>query len=154
MNPMPSEPGADQTTTNETGTPFVGAVLKLHPQPGTVDPDALAACVEACLVCSAACTACADACLAEENAVMLARCIRLNLDCADVCAATARLVARQTHADWQLIRRQIDTCQMACELCADECEMHAEMHPHCAACAAACAACEDACRQVLVGAKM
>jgi hypothetical protein len=129
-------------------------VLDGHPKPGGVATDMLAACVDACVACSAACTACADACLAEAHAAELARCIRLNLDCADVCAATGRLVARQTESEWQLLRRQIEACQMACELCADECELHAQTHAHCAACAAACAACEDACRQVLVSAAM
>lgn len=136
------------------GTPSVAAVMNGHPQPGGVAVAALAACVDACFACGAACTACADACLAEADVAGLARCIRLNLDCADVCVATGRLVARQTECEWELLRRQIEACQVACELCAGECELHASMHAHCAACATACAACEDACRQVLVSAHL
>ena len=33
------------------------------------------------------CTACADACLGEDDVGELTRCIRLDLDCADLCAA-------------------------------------------------------------------
>lgn len=136
------------------GALSVAAVLDGHPQPGSVATAMLAACVDACLACSAACTACADACLAEAHVADLTRCIRLNLDCADVCAATGRLAARLTATEWTLLRRQLEACQVACELCADECEAHAQLHAHCAACAAACTACEDACRQLLVSAGM
>jgi hypothetical protein len=42
---------------------------------------------------------CADACLGEQDVQMLVCCIRLNLDCADVCATTGRLLARQVEFD-------------------------------------------------------
>jgi hypothetical protein len=42
---------------------------------------------------------CADACLGEEKVEMLRRCIRLNLDCADVCNATGRMLSRQQEPD-------------------------------------------------------
>lgn len=46
-----------------------------------------------CVECAEVCTACADACSAEGDPKMLVRCIRLNLDCADLCLATARASA-------------------------------------------------------------
>jgi hypothetical protein len=61
----------------------VTQVLETHPQ-ATVTEE-LARCVQACVVCALTCTSCADACLAEEDVHQLVRCIRLNLDCADVC---------------------------------------------------------------------
>jgi hypothetical protein len=41
------------------------------------------------------CTGCSDACLAEPDVAELVRCIRLCLDCSDLCAVTARIVTRQ-----------------------------------------------------------
>ena len=52
-------------------------------------PKLLSDCADTCSECELACNACADACLAEEDLSALRRSIRLNLDCADVCAATS-----------------------------------------------------------------
>jgi hypothetical protein len=60
------------------------------------DREILARCIEACFSCGQACTACADACLAEDSVTDLARCIRLNLDCADICDVTGRVLSRQS----------------------------------------------------------
>jgi len=49
--------------------------------------DALNACIVACECCSTACLQVADV-------QLMARCISLTRDCVDVCALTARLVAR------------------------------------------------------------
>jgi len=59
---------------------------------------------------------------------MLIRCIRLNLDCADVCDATGRLISRQTEPDWGLLRAQLQACVAACQICGAECERHAGRH--------------------------
>ncbi len=101
--------------------------------------------VRACFECVFACTACADACLAENQPHMLNRCIRLNQDCADMCAAVARLLSRQTEPDWDVLRAGLGACATFCEACARECERHAPMHKHCAACAAACRKCMELC---------
>jgi hypothetical protein len=42
---------------------------------------------------------CADACLAEDLVKELTQCIRLNLDCADVCNITGRIATRRTGSD-------------------------------------------------------
>src|SRR5687767_4859675 len=62
-------------------------MFETHPRPVRSDGHLAAVCVEACFECVQVCTTCADACLAESDAA-LAQCIRLNLDCADVCDAT------------------------------------------------------------------
>src|SRR5688572_13618210 len=100
-------------------------MLDSHPRGAVFDKAALIACIQACLDCAAACTSCADACSAENDAKILARCIRLNADCADVCLATSRVVARQTEPDPGLIRAVLDACIAACTACAAECERHA-----------------------------
>jgi hypothetical protein len=66
----------------------------------------------------------------------LVKCIRLNLDCADVCTAMLR-VSRQTEYDANLTRPLLEACVAACSSCGDGCQRHAEMHAHCRMCAEA-----------------
>ncbi|GGN42580.1 four-helix bundle copper-binding protein [Deinococcus daejeonensis] len=131
----------------------ISKMLQTHPQPQTAfDPTALAACLDACLECSAVCTACADACLGEqEHLAHLVRCIRLNLDCADICAATGRVLGRLTEADQDVLRAQLQACVVACRACGDECTQHAQHMnmAHCAVCADSCRRCEEACTRLL-----
>lgn len=54
--------------------------------------------------------ACADACLAEPTAADLLRCITLNLDCADICDGTGRVLTRQAAADQTLIVAVLQAC--------------------------------------------
>jgi hypothetical protein len=124
-------------------------IIKLHPQPTTVDRDALLRCIGECLDCAASCTSCADADLAESDVSELVRCIRVCLDCADACDATGRIVARQTEPDLHLIRAIIEACAAACLVCAEECERHAAHHEHCRACAEVCRRCKQACDDLL-----
>ncbi|MBL1065099.1 four-helix bundle copper-binding protein [Streptomyces sp. 7-21] len=116
---------------------------------GTVDRDALARCIAECERCAQACTMCADSCLSEENVEDLARCVRLDLDCADVCDITARLLSRHTGHESRIARAQLQACAVACATCAEECERHAAAHEHCRFCAEACRACETACRDLI-----
>ena len=124
-------------------------MIRTHPHPTTVVQDALAACIGSCAECAASCTSCADACLGEDTVAELVRCIRLNLDCADVCEATGRVLARQTAFDPELARRILEACALACRTCAEECERHADHHEHCRVCAGACRRCEQACDDLL-----
>lgn len=105
----------------------------------------LSALIAAAIECAASCEACADACLEEDED--MTRCIRANLDCADICAATAKVVGRagRSGAPWlELVR----VCEQACANCAQECAEHDAME-HCRACAEACRRCEQACRALL-----
>jgi hypothetical protein len=80
----------------------------------------------------------------------LVRCIRLCLDCADVCDAAGRIVTRQTEPDLDVMRAMIEACAPACRACGDECERHADHHGHCRICAAVCRRCEQSCNDLLV----
>ena len=100
----------------------------------------LQACIDACLACLAACEHCATACLAEDDVKMMAGCIRLDRDCADACALTARLLMRGS----DLHPQACALCAEACERCAAECGQH--QHDHCQQCAAACRRCAESCR--------
>ena len=124
-------------------------VIEAHPQPTSLDRDALLRCIDECFECAATCTSCADACLSEPDVREMVRCIRLDLDCADACGATGRILTRQTAPDVSVLRAAIQGCAAACHACGEECEGHAEHHEHCRVCARACARCEQACNDLL-----
>ena len=126
------------------------AMLDSYPADlGGIDKQALAACIDACVACAQVCTACADACLSEEMVAELTKCIRTDLDCADICAATGSVLSRHTGYDASLTKAMLQTCAAACKACGDECEGHASMHDHCRICAEACRRCEQACNQLV-----
>jgi len=124
-------------------------MIETHPQPTGVERDALVECIDACFVCVATCTSCADACLAEPTVQELVRCIRLDLDCADICDATGRVLTRQTATEPSLVASAVALCADACRICAEECERHAQHHEHCRICAEVCRRCEQACNDLL-----
>ncbi|MCH7230769.1 hypothetical protein L0U85_07880 [Glycomyces sp. L485] len=115
---------------------------------GNVDRKKLADCIRECYACAQACTACADACLSEPDVASLTKCIRTNLDCADVCFATGQVLSRHTGYDANLTRAMLEACAMACKSCGDMCEEHSAML-HCSKCAMECRNCERACRELL-----
>src|SRR5512139_150924 len=80
----------------------------------------LAECIDLCVDCELACASCADACLGEQELTMLRKCIRANLDCADVCNITARLLSRQFEAEPGVMVAQLEACARACVACAAE----------------------------------
>lgn len=126
-------------------------LIDTNPSPTGFDPAALAECIDACFACVAACTACADACLGEDTVAELRDCITTDLGCADVCAATARVLSRQTGYDAELTQAVLTACRTACARCAEDCEAHADHHEHCRICAEACRRCERACAALLDG---
>ncbi len=121
------------------------AMIKSYPATSDINPDLLAAAIEQALACFQTCTACADACLGDE----MLDCIRVDNDCADICATTVRVLSRQSGHNTAVIRAQLEVCIAACRSCGDECERHAGMHEHCRICAEVCRACENACRELL-----
>jgi hypothetical protein len=123
-------------------------MLATTPNPPQIATSRLAGSVKACLECEAACLSCADACLGEPGIDTLRRCIRLDLDCAEICSATARLLARQYRPDVRLLRAMVEACAVACAACATECEWHGLME-HCGVCAEACRRCEAECHALL-----
>ncbi len=92
--------------------------------------------------CADACNHCATACLDEQDVKMMVKCIKLDLDCAQICSLTAALIARGSEHGKHLLKE----CAEVCNACADECEKHASMGmEHCKKCAEACRACAIAC---------
>lgn len=127
----------------------IQAMLSTHPRRPQLDAKLTSDCLEACSSCADVCNTCADACLAEPMVKELVRCIRLNLDCSAICAATASALARLNEPEWSVIAAQLRACQLACAACAAECEKHAAQHQHCRVCAESCRRCEQACAALL-----
>jgi Domain of Unknown Function (DUF326) len=114
-----------------------------------VDADLLAEAIDAMSDCARACTADNAADLGEPNLADMVRCIRLCLDCTDVCAAAAGVTSRLVDYDPGVLRPLLESCVAICRSCGAECERHAPMHAHCRVCAQACRRCERACRVLL-----
>ncbi|MFT4024034.1 MAG: four-helix bundle copper-binding protein [Flavihumibacter sp.] len=91
--------------------------------------------------CVSACQFCAVSCVDDSMVANMRACIKLDLDCADICHITASLSARVSpHA-----KHLLQECAEICEACAEECEKHSHME-HCRLCAEACRACAQLCR--------
>ena len=114
-----------------------------------VDAARLAAAIDAMSDCAQACAADTDADLGEQDVAAMVRCIRLCLNCADVCTATARVTSRPADYDTHVTRPLLEACVAICRSCGDECERHAATHEHCRICAEACRRCERACQELL-----
>lgn len=128
----------------------VERMLSNSPNRSVIERKILVECVDACGACVLACASCADACDGERDHLQeLRRCVRLNLDCAAICFATASVLSRQLLPDENVFRVQAEACEVACAACAAECERHAEMHEHCRVCAETCRRCEEQCRRVV-----
>jgi hypothetical protein len=96
-------------------------------------------CIDACYACADACDHCAVSCLAEEDVGHMARCIKLDMDCAQFCRMAAAFMARASES----AKLVCEDCAEICTLCAEECSRH--QHDHCQACAAACRRCAEEC---------
>jgi hypothetical protein len=104
-------------------------------------------CLDACAACAQICDRCADDMIGMEGGghkELQDLCIRLCLDCADLCALSTRWMARFSPSTEVLCR----TCAEICDRCASTCEQHASHHPLCGDCAVECRRCAAACRDM------
>lgn len=127
----------------------VRQMISTHPDVQGNTNDALLRCIEECYDCAQTCISCADACLAEQMVAELRQCIRLNLDCADLCGVAGGIASRRTGSNEELIVATLRACAIACGLCGDECARHAGEHEHCRICADACRRCREACDEAI-----
>ncbi|HJV51245.1 MAG TPA: four-helix bundle copper-binding protein [Noviherbaspirillum sp.] len=102
-------------------------------------------CIEACHACATACDHCAASCLQEQDVKAMARCIALDMDCADICRTAAAYMSRGSEMAGAICQ----LCAEICETCGDECAKH--QMPHCQECAQACRRCADECRRMAGG---
>ena len=78
---------------------YARQMLETYPRDLNVDPGVLAATIDALNDCTQACAADTDADLSEPNVAELVKCIRLCLECTDICGATVRVVSRLAEYD-------------------------------------------------------
>ena len=102
------------------------------------------ACIAACNACADACDQCAAACLQETNVQAMARCIALDIDCAQICRMASAYMARNS----ELANYLCKFCEEVCEACGEECARH--QAAHCQRCATACRSCAEECRRMAV----
>lgn len=76
---------------------------------------------------------------------MMAECIRLNEECAEVCSMTLNMV----HKDARFMREVLMLCKNVCIACKQECKKHPM--EHCQECYRACKACAIECEKFLDG---
>ena len=100
------------------------------------------ACIEACNSCAVACNYCAGSCLHEQDVKTMARCIALDMDCAQICALAAAAMARGS----EHVLALCVLCAEICKSCGDECGKHKMQH--CQECAKACLRCAEECRKM------
>jgi len=98
--------------------------------------------LDAVYACAAACDHCAAACLGEPDPATMEACIRLDVDCAELCRTTAGFLAR----DSDQLSRICAACADICEACGKECDKFE--HEHCKQCARACRDCGEQCRRL------
>lgn len=128
---------------------YARQMLDAHPGSVSIGAGVLAPTIDALSDCAQACTADIEDDLSEPNVTEMVTCVRLCLDCADICAATVTVASRQRKPDAAVMEPLLQACAASCESCGDECERHAHMHRHCEVCAAACRRGEQACRELL-----
>ena len=128
---------------------YAKQLLDTYPRTVNVDAGVLAGTIDALNDCAQACTADVDADLSEQNLTEMVKCIRLCLDCADVCTATIGVTSRPGGYDASVTKPLLQACVAICHSCGDECERHAQHHEHCRVCEQACRRCEQACQELL-----
>ncbi len=93
--------------------------------------------------CMEACNHCFTSCLQEDHIKDMAECIRLDRECADICASFEQALTRGT----PFVKEYAQLCVQACRECGEECAKH--NHDHCQKCAEACHKCADECDKLV-----
>jgi hypothetical protein len=114
--------------------------VRQPPRRTTMSHQTYQECLDACNACQVTCLHCAVACLNEPSPAELADCIRLDLDCAELCQTAVGYMARGSSQ----AKAVCVLCATICQKCGAECAKHA--HDHCQTCARACEECAQACR--------
>src|SRR4051794_4842494 len=103
--------------------PPIRDMIEAHPARPKL-AEQITECVVACFECAATCSSCADASLEEPDSRDLTGCIRRDLNCAAICAATGTMISRPGSLKGRMVRSLLTTCATACRECAEECRRH------------------------------
>jgi hypothetical protein len=117
--------------------------MAIHPMTGNTQNSSVRDLQQKLIECALTCEDCERACLNEDNITLMARCIELDRDCADICLQAARLLKR----DAEIADDFLVVCEKMCRMCAEECRKHNQ--DHCRNCAEVCETCADACHAVV-----
>jgi len=107
-------------------------------------------CIAACEACARICGECHDDMIGMSHEGhagdmdLMARCIRLCRECADICHLSAAWMSRLSPFSEAVCR----LCAEICDTCAEACEQHAPEHALCGPCAKECRRCAEACRHM------
>lgn len=93
--------------------------------------------------CQTKCKYCFNACLEEEKIDMMRRCLKLTVECADICDLTASSLSYEGDFTEDVLA----VCIKACHDCGQECRKHEYLH--CIECAKACEECVRACKEYM-----
>lgn len=99
-------------------------------------------CIDVCYECATACYHCSTACLQEPHVKEMARCIELDMYCAEICSTAANFMAK----GGVYANRLCSLCAEICEACGNECAKHEA--EHCQHCAQICKQCAEECRKM------
>ena len=128
---------------------YTKQMLDTYQRTFNIDATVLAVAINALGDCAQACAVDVTADLSEHDLGEMVKCIRLCLDCVDVCTAAVGITSRLAQSDDTVIKPLLEASVASCRSCGDECERHAQMHEHCQVCAEACRRCENACRELI-----
>ncbi|WP_379126753.1 four-helix bundle copper-binding protein [Paenibacillus sp. sgz500958] len=99
-------------------------------------------CIEACIKCMNACNYSYVSSLKEYDLESLRDIIRMDRECADICAFAVQAMTRQSPFVAEICR----LCAEICERCAEVCSQN--VLTRCNGCIEACLSCAEACRQI------
>ncbi|BCG59579.1 MULTISPECIES: four-helix bundle copper-binding protein [Paenibacillus] len=99
-------------------------------------------CIDACLKCMNACNSSYVSSLKEYDLALLRDCIRMDRECADICAYAIQAMTRQS----PYVADICSLCADICEATAKECGRYEQTH--CRNCIDACLDCAKACREI------
>ena len=99
--------------------------------------------------CEHVCLSCAAVCGGDDAIDRMRACVRLNLDCATICSATAAVVLQGTEISKAIVYGQLRACAAVCGVCAELCANHAKDYEYCRICADTCRNCQEKCNLML-----
>ncbi|KEO75293.1 ferredoxin [Anditalea andensis] len=99
-------------------------------------------CIAACNDCAFYCDLAATACLKQLDMANMARCIELDMYCAEICRAAVSFMIKEDEFSTEICK----ICAEICENCAQECDNYLSIPFQ--ECAAACRKCATTCRQM------
>lgn len=105
--------------------------------------DAMRDCIEECSSCHDVCVETMAHCLVLGERHGDERVVRLLIDCAEICQASANFMLRRS----DLHAHTCAACAAVCERCAQACE-HFASDADMQACAQACRSCAESCRRM------